>query len=113
MIAWRLCRRRFADFSGEGAHRFGGRWNSPSRAVVYFAEHPALADFELRVHLDLPFDLLPVDFVLMRVMVPEAELFGLHARRNRGHRRRVAARCSGRYPGCAVSTGPSFVECLA
>src|SRR5947209_17752709 len=79
MIAWRLCRRRFADLSGEGARRLGGRWNSAGRAVVYLAEHHALAVVELRVHLDLPFDLLPVDYVLMRVMVPDAELLGLQA----------------------------------
>ena len=71
MIAWRLCRRPHADLSGEGARRFGGRWNSSGRPVVYLAEHPALAAVEVRVHLDLPFELLPVDFVLMRVEVPD------------------------------------------
>ena len=34
--------------------------------MVYLAEHPALAALEVRVHLDLPFELLPDDFVLMR-----------------------------------------------
>ena len=71
MIAWRLCRRPHADLSGEGARRFGGRWNSPGRPVVYLAEHPALAALEVRIHLDLPFELLPADFVLMRVLVPD------------------------------------------
>jgi RES domain-containing protein len=71
MIAWRLCRRPHADLSGEGARQFGGRWNSPGRPVVYLAEHPALAALEVRVHLDLPFELLPADFVLMRVLVPD------------------------------------------
>jgi RES domain-containing protein len=70
MEAWRLCRRRYADLTGEGARRFGGRWNSPGRPVVYLAEHPALAALELRVHLDLPLALLPADFVLMRVFLP-------------------------------------------
>lgn len=51
--------------------RFGGRWNSPDRAVVYLAEHPALAALEIRVHLDLRFELLPADVVLMRVAVPD------------------------------------------
>jgi RES domain-containing protein len=71
MIAWRLCRRPHADLSGEGARLFGGRWNSSGRPVVYLAEHPALAALEVRIHLDLPFELLPVDFVLMRVVVPD------------------------------------------
>jgi RES domain-containing protein len=71
MIAWRLCRRPYAVLDGEGARRFGGRWNRPGRPMVYLADHPALAALEVRVHLDLPFDLLPVDYVLMRVEVPE------------------------------------------
>jgi RES domain-containing protein len=71
MDLWRLCRRPHADLSGEGARIFGGRWNSPGRPVVYLAEHPALAALEVRVHLDLPFELLPNDFVLMRVLVPD------------------------------------------
>jgi RES domain-containing protein len=71
MIVWRLCRRPHADLTGEGARLFGGRWNSPGRPVVYLAEHPALAALEVRVHLDLPFELLPADFVLMQVEVPD------------------------------------------
>jgi RES domain-containing protein len=71
MDLWRLCRRPHADLTGEGARRFGGRWNSPGRPVVYLAEHPALAAIEVRVHLDLPFELLPDDFVLMRVALPD------------------------------------------
>ena len=39
--------------------------------MVYLAEHPALAAIEVRVHLDLPFELLPDDFVLMRVALPD------------------------------------------
>ena len=71
MDLWRLCRRPYADLSGEGARILGGRWNSPGRPVVYFAEHPALAALEVRVHLDLPFELLPDDFVLMRSTLPD------------------------------------------
>lgn len=70
MDLWRLCRRPHADLSGEGARIYGGRWNSPGRPVVYLAEHPALAALEVRVHLDLPFELLPNDYVLMRVALP-------------------------------------------
>lgn len=72
MEAWRLCRRVHANLTGEGARHFGGRWNSPGRSMVYLAEHPALAVLELRVHLDLPIELLPVDFVLMRVALPDS-----------------------------------------
>jgi RES domain-containing protein len=69
--AWRICRLPFADLHGEGARRYGGRWNSPGRALVYLAEHPALAALEVRVHLDLPHDLLPDDYALVEVALPD------------------------------------------
>lgn len=34
-------------FDGEGARRYGGRWNSPGTAVVYVAESRALALLEI------------------------------------------------------------------
>ena len=68
---WRLVRRPYADLAGEGARRFGGRWNSPGLPAVYLADHPALAALEVRVHLDLPPELLPDDYVLMRVALPD------------------------------------------
>jgi RES domain-containing protein len=77
MDLWRLCRRPHADLSGEGARIFGGRWNSRGRPMVYFAEHPALAALEVRVHLDLPFELLPNDYVLMRVALPDRLIAGI------------------------------------
>ena len=65
--AWRICRRPFADLSGEGARLYGGRWNSPGQPVVYAAEAAALAVLEVRVHLDLDGSLLPADYVLMSI----------------------------------------------
>ena len=47
--------------------------------MVYLAEHPALAALEVRVHLDLPFELLPNDFVLMRVELPDGLIAGIDA----------------------------------
>jgi RES domain-containing protein len=45
---------RFAKdaFRGEGARRYGGRWNSPGIAVVYTAESLSLAVLEILVHVD-------------------------------------------------------------
>jgi RES domain-containing protein len=77
MDLWRLCRRPYADLTGEGARIHGGRWNSPGRPMVYFAEHPALAALEVRVHLDLPFELLPNDFVLMHVTLANRLITGI------------------------------------
>lgn len=64
MRLWRLSRRPFATLDGRGAERYGGRWNRPGRAMVYAAVDAALAVLEVRVHLDLPFELLPDDYVL-------------------------------------------------
>lgn len=66
-IVWRICRRPFADLSGEGARLYGGRWNSPGRALIYAAETAALAVLEVRVHLDLDWDTLPDDYVLVSI----------------------------------------------
>jgi RES domain-containing protein len=35
MIAYRLARTIFCDVSGEGAKRYGGRWNLPGHPVLY------------------------------------------------------------------------------
>lgn len=54
VVAWRIVQRRFAKdaFTGEGARRFGGRWNSPGRSLVYTAQSLALAVLEILVHVD-------------------------------------------------------------
>lgn len=53
MRAWRLVARQYAldPLSGEGALRYGGRWNSPGMRMVYLADSLALATLELSVHL--------------------------------------------------------------
>lgn len=37
---------------GEGAFRFGGRWNSPGRRVLYASQSLSLAALEMLVHLN-------------------------------------------------------------
>jgi len=39
-------------FSGEGAKRFGGRWNTPGTAMVYTAGSASLAILEMLAHLN-------------------------------------------------------------
>lgn len=70
MILWRLCRRPFANLSGEGGRLYAGRWHSAGHPIIYTATEPALAVLEVRVNLDLPFDLLPDDYVLLRLEAP-------------------------------------------
>lgn len=54
VTAWRIVKRKHARtaFSGEGARRFGGRWNSPGVAAVYTSQSQSLAALEMAVHLD-------------------------------------------------------------
>jgi RES domain-containing protein len=79
--AWRIVKRKHSKdaFSGEGARRFGGRWNSPGVAMVYTAEHVSLAVLEILVHVEhtglLPkYVLFQVDFDegLVEVLDPSA-----------------------------------------
>lgn len=67
--AYRICRVAFRALDGEGARRYGGRWNSPGTPVVYTAATPSLAALELLVHLD-PAD-APEDLVLMTIGIPD------------------------------------------
>lgn len=54
VLAWRIVKTKYASdaFSGEGARRFGGRWNSPGTAIVYTSEYASLSILEILVHLD-------------------------------------------------------------
>lgn len=56
MEAWRLVKTRYARaaFDGEGARRYGGRWNSPGVRIAYASESIALAVLEVLVHLQSP-----------------------------------------------------------
>jgi RES domain-containing protein len=49
LTVWRITKSRhaFAAFDGEGARRFGGRWNSPGLPAVYASETRALAMLEV------------------------------------------------------------------
>jgi RES domain-containing protein len=49
---WRICRRPFADLSGEGARLYGGRWNAPGRPLIYAAESAALAVLEVSFFME-------------------------------------------------------------
>ena len=52
LIAWRLDEGRHGKTwdSGEGAYRFGGRWNTPGVRAVYSSIDPATAILEVAVH---------------------------------------------------------------
>jgi RES domain-containing protein len=52
MVGWRLDRKEFGPTwnSGEGAFRFGGRWNSRGNRIVYAALDPSTCILEVAVH---------------------------------------------------------------
>jgi RES domain-containing protein len=58
-------------FSGEGARRFGGRWNSRGIPMVYTSTSLALAAIELFVHLEPGQS--PDDLVSICAELPEGE----------------------------------------
>jgi RES domain-containing protein len=73
MQIWRLCRAMHAAqaFSGEGARRYGGRWNARGVPMVYCSSSLALAAIELFVHLE-PAQ-APDDLVSITAMLPAGE----------------------------------------
>lgn len=68
-LAGRIVQAHLADsaFTGEGARRYGGRWNSKGFAVVYTSGSISLAILEILVHVQI-YDILeeyvytPVEF---------------------------------------------------
>ena len=52
---WRIFKRKYADtaFSGEGARRVGGRWNSRGQGMVYTSGTLSLAALEVFVHIEV------------------------------------------------------------
>jgi RES domain-containing protein len=71
MRIWRICREPYAAFSGEGARRFGGRWNSRGVPMVYASTSLALAAIELFVHLEP--GQAPDDLISLSAILPEGE----------------------------------------
>lgn len=71
ITAWRITKRRWAEqaFDGEGARRYGGRWNSPGSRMVYVAQSRSLAILELLVHLGDARTLVD-SYVLLEVTFP-------------------------------------------
>ena len=73
MKIWRICRAKFAAeaLSGNGARRFGGRWNSPGVPMIYSSTSLALAAIELFVHLEP--NQQPDDLVAIVATLPKGE----------------------------------------
>lgn len=72
--SWRIIKTKHAAraFDGEGARRYGGRWNSPGRRVVYTSSTISLVVLEVLVHLEQR-AFLPA-YSLLRVQLDESQL---------------------------------------
>lgn len=70
LTVWRLTSERHVAnaFDGEGARRFGGRWNHPGTPVVYTAATLSLAALELLVHIEV--EDVPADRVALAAEIP-------------------------------------------
>lgn len=76
---WRITHARYADeaFGGEGARRYGGRFNSPGVPMIYTAGSLALATLELLVRLNqrrrmAPYVRRSASFPARLLLIPDA-----------------------------------------
>ena len=64
--AWRIVKAKHASiaFSGEGAAKAGGRWNSKGTRMIYCSATKSLAALETLVHINPP---VPFKYVVFRI----------------------------------------------
>ena len=70
MDVWRLTLKKHVAPDGEGARRYGGRWNKPGTPVVYTSGTLSLAALEYLIHVDS--DILPDSLVSVKATIPES-----------------------------------------
>ena len=66
-LVYRLCHSSYGAASGEGARRYGGRWNPVGRPAIYAAESRALCILERLVHLTR----LPRGEIFTPILIPD------------------------------------------
>ncbi|WP_434129809.1 RES family NAD+ phosphorylase [Methylocaldum sp. GT1BB] len=68
---WRLCQtlHQTTALSGDGARRYGGRWNVKGQPVVYTAETQSLAALGILIHVDT--DLIANDYLAFAIDIPD------------------------------------------
>jgi len=66
LTTYRICKTKYAAtmFDGDGAFRFGGRWNSRGTRILYTAGSLSLAALEMLVHLNSEEILLSYSFAV-------------------------------------------------
>lgn len=70
MLIFRLTKEKYShNLSGIGASLSNNRWNTRGFEVIYCSENRALAMAEVLIHL--PLNLIPEDFVMLEINIPE------------------------------------------
>jgi RES domain-containing protein len=70
MKLFRISKKKYIeDLSGEGARKFGGRWNSKGSAVLYTSQTESLAVLETLVHTSIA--TMPSDLNLLILSLPD------------------------------------------
>ena len=107
--AQRIVKARHARtaFSGEGARLAGGRWNRPGEVVVCASASLALAAIETFVHLGE--DALHIEFVHLRIEIPESVAIQRRRRPPPGWRAEPPQELSMRYGSLWLRQGRSAV----
>lgn len=77
LSAYRLVKNRYraSALSGEGARRYGGRWNLIGDSVIYFSESLGLATLEVLVHLPRNIKLPAYSFIQVQFKSTLMEIF--------------------------------------
>jgi RES domain-containing protein len=73
LIAWRICKEKYANrdavLEGDGAKRYGGRWNRPGLPIVYTSDSSSLAMLETLVQADIR--TLPRSLGVVPITIPD------------------------------------------
>jgi RES domain-containing protein len=70
MIVYRLSQKEFANqLNGEGARKYGGRWNNKGTNIMYTGETRALCSTEVAVHSQL--GMVPQNYVMVSILIPD------------------------------------------
>src|ERR1700749_3329853 len=77
MSVWRISAP--PGLTGAGGRYDDGRWHSKGNAIIYAAEHPALAMVETMVHMRLALDTIPVVLKLIAIDIDPSAIVASRA----------------------------------